>query len=103
MDRATSRTTSYKARGPPPPPLLALGDVVQKNGKRISAWAFEGNCDPAQLRCNEFQLEWPPRSGRRQRYPEIDRIAWFGLPQARRKLLPAQRALLDRLELALGL
>lgn len=80
------------------PPLLSLGEIVQKNGKRISAWAFEGNCDPAQLQCNEFELEWPPRSGRTQRYPEIDRVAWFGLPEARRKLLPAQCPLLDRLE-----
>lgn len=83
------------------PPLLALGDVVQASGKRLSAWAFEGDCDPRQLRCNEFELEWPPRSGRRQRYPEIDRVGWFGLAQARHKLLPAQCALLDRLEQAL--
>ena len=80
------------------PPLLSLGDVVQKSGKRVSAWAFEGECDPAQLRCNGFELEWPPGSGRTQRHPEIDRVAWFGLAEARRKLLPAQRAFLDRLE-----
>lgn len=84
------------------PPLLPLGDVVQKNGKRISAWAFEGECDPARLQCNEFELEWPPRSGRSQRYPEIDRVAWFALPEARLRLLPAQCAFLDRLEQALG-
>lgn len=84
------------------PPLLPLGDVVQKGGKRISAWAFEGECDPAQLQCNEFELEWPPRSGRMQRHPEIDRVAWFGVAEARRKLLPAQCALLDRLEQAIG-
>lgn len=80
------------------PPLLPLGDVVQGRGKRISAWAFEGECDPAQLKCNQFELEWPPRSGLTQRYPEIDRVAWFDLPQARRKLLPAQCPFLDRLE-----
>lgn len=80
------------------PPLLALGDVVQKSGKRISAWAFEGDCEPARLQCNEFELEWPPRSGRTRRYPEIDRVAWFGIAEARRKLLPAQCAFLDRLE-----
>lgn len=80
------------------PPLLSLGDVVQKSGKRVSAWAFEGECDPAQLRCTGFELEWPPGSGRTQRHPEIDRVAWFGLAEARRKLLPAQRAFLDRLE-----
>lgn len=80
------------------PPLLPLGDVVQKSGKRISAWAFEGECDPARLQCNEFELEWPPRSGRLQRYPEIDRVAWFALPEARLRLLPAQCPFLDRLE-----
>ena len=85
------------------PPLLPLGDVVQKSGKRLSAWAFEGECAPAQLRCNEFELEWPPRSGQRQRHPEIDRVAWFALPEARRRILPAQRAWLDRLERTLGL
>lgn len=84
------------------PPLLPLGEIVQKSGKRISAWAFEGECDPSQLRCNEFELEWPSRSGRMQRFPEIDRVAWFGAAEARRRLLPAQRAFLDRLEQTLA-
>ena len=83
------------------PPLLPLGEVVQKSGKRVSAWAFEGECEPGRLRCNEFELEWPPRSGRTQRHPEIDRVAWFGVAEARRKLVPAQCAFLDRLEQAL--
>lgn len=84
------------------PPLLPLGDIVQKSGKRLSAWAFEGEGDPAQLRCNTFELEWPPRSGQRQQFPEIDRVAWFTLADARGKLLPAQVELLDRLERALA-
>jgi predicted NUDIX family NTP pyrophosphohydrolase len=83
------------------PPFLPLGEVVQKSGKRISAWAFEGDCDPTRLRCNVFELEWPPRSGRRQSYPEVDRVEWFSLEDARRKIIPAQRPLLDRLEKAL--
>lgn len=83
------------------PPFVALGEITQKSGKRITAWAFAGDCDPAQLRCNTFELEWPPRSGRRQSYPEIDRIEWFALDAARRKIIPAQIALLDRLEQAL--
>ena len=83
------------------PPFVPLGEIVQKSGKRITAWAFAGDCDPGQLRCNTFELEWPPRSGRRQSYPEIDRAEWFGLDEARRKIIPAQRALLDRLEKAL--
>lgn len=78
-------------------PFMPLGEVVQKSGKRILAWAFEGDCDPGQLRCNSFEIEWPPRSGRRQLFPEIDRVGWFPLGEARRKINPAQAALLDRL------
>jgi len=83
------------------PPLLPLGEITQKSGKRITAWAFAGDCDPAQLSCNTFEMEWPPRSGRKQDFPEIDRIEWFTLDEARRKIIPAQRPLLDRLEQAL--
>jgi predicted NUDIX family NTP pyrophosphohydrolase len=78
-------------------PFIPLGAIVQKSGKRVTAWAFAGDCDPAQLRCNHFEVEWPPRSGRRQSYPEIDRIGWFLLNEARQKINPAQRVLLDRL------
>jgi predicted NUDIX family NTP pyrophosphohydrolase len=84
------------------PPFIELGEIVQKSGKRIAAWAFAGECEPSSLRCNTFEMEWPARSGRRQAYPEIDRAAWLELPQARRKINPAQRALLDRLETALA-
>jgi predicted NUDIX family NTP pyrophosphohydrolase len=84
------------------PPFIALGEVVQKSGKRIMAWAFAGDCEPSRLRCNSFEMEWPPRSGRRQSYPEIDRVAWLDLVQARRKINPAQRALLERLETAVA-
>lgn len=84
------------------PPLLPLGDIVQAGGKRISAWAFQGECDPAALRCNEFEMEWPPRSGQRRRFPEIDRVGWFSLQEARIKLLPAQCELLDRLQQAMA-
>lgn len=79
------------------PPFLPLGEIVQKSGKRIMAWAFAGDCDPAQLRCNTFDLEWPPRSGRRQSFPEIDRVEWVALDAAKRKINPAQCALLERL------
>jgi predicted NUDIX family NTP pyrophosphohydrolase len=84
----------------PVPPFLPLGEIVQKSGKRITAWAFAGDCDPARLVSNEFEIEWPPRSGRRQSYPEIDRVAWFGSDEARRKMNAAQGALLDRLAAA---
>jgi predicted NUDIX family NTP pyrophosphohydrolase len=83
------------------PPFLPLGEIVQKSGKRVTAWAVSGDGDPAQLRSNTFEMEWPPRSGRRQDFPEVDRIEWYGLEEARRKIIAAQRLLLDRLEQAL--
>jgi predicted NUDIX family NTP pyrophosphohydrolase len=86
----------------PAPPFIALGEIVQKSGKHIAAWGFAGDFDPDQLRCNTFEMEWPPHSGRRQSFPEIDRVDWFGLAQARAKLNPAQCALLDRLEAAIS-
>jgi predicted NUDIX family NTP pyrophosphohydrolase len=75
----------------------ALGTIRQRGGKLLHAWAFVGDCDPAAVRSNTFELEWPPRSGRMQRFPEVDRVAFFELPRARRKIMPAQRDLLDRL------
>ena len=95
---AAQREFTEETGFPVIPPLLALGEVTQKSGKRITAWAFAGDCDPAQLSCNTFEMEWPPRSGRHQDFPEIDRIEWFALDDARRKIIPAQRPLLDRLE-----
>ena len=86
----------------PVPPFIPLGEIVQKSGKHITAWAFAGDCDPGQLRCNSFEMEWPPRSGLRQSFPEIDRLGWFGLDEARRKLNPAQCVLLDQLEMTIG-
>lgn len=78
-------------------PLRSLGSIQQKGGKVVHAWAFEGDCDVSQLRCNTFELEWPPRSGKLQTFPEVDRFAFFDLETARVKLSPAQVALLDRL------
>ena len=98
---AARREFTEETGFPVAPPFFPLGDVVQKSGKRVSAWAVAGDCDPSQLRCNTFELEWPPRSGRRQSYPEIDRIEWFALDEARRRIIAAQRALVDRLEQAL--
>jgi predicted NUDIX family NTP pyrophosphohydrolase len=80
------------------PPFQLLGELRQKSGKRITAWAFEGNCDPAALKSNLFEVEWPPRSGRRQAFPEIDRLAWFSLEQARHKLIAGQAPFIDSLE-----
>ncbi|HEX9967254.1 MAG TPA: NUDIX domain-containing protein, partial [Solirubrobacterales bacterium] len=78
--------------------MLDLGEVKQKGGKVVRAWAAEADFDPATLRSNSFEMEWPPRSGRRQEFPEVDRAEWFGLEEARRRLLAAQSSFLDRLE-----
>jgi predicted NUDIX family NTP pyrophosphohydrolase len=85
--------------GAPPPdgPLLELGEVRQSGGKSVTVWAVEGEFDPATAVSNTFELEWPPRSGRMQTFPEIDRVAWFDIETARTKLIAAQAAFLDRL------
>jgi predicted NUDIX family NTP pyrophosphohydrolase len=82
----------------PAGPFLALGALRQRGGKRVTAWATSGDFDPAELRSAEFELEWPPRSGRRQRFPEVDRAAWFDLAEARRRILEGQTPFLDALE-----
>jgi predicted NUDIX family NTP pyrophosphohydrolase len=77
--------------------FMALGDLRQPSGKVVTAWAFEGDCDPENLRSNTFTMEWPPRSGRQIVAPEIDRGGWFSMAEARSRLLPGQRPFLDRL------
>jgi predicted NUDIX family NTP pyrophosphohydrolase len=76
---------------------LELGEIRQKNGKRVTAWAIEGDLDAASIVSNTFELEWPPRSGNLQSFPEVDRAAWFTLDTARTKILAAQTPFLDRL------
>jgi predicted NUDIX family NTP pyrophosphohydrolase len=80
-----------------PAALIELGSIRQKSGKLVHAWAAEADFDPAELASNSFELEWPPRSGERAEFPEVDRAEWFGPEQARRKILPAQEPLIDRL------
>jgi predicted NUDIX family NTP pyrophosphohydrolase len=77
--------------------LAALGKIKQRGGKVVTAWAAEGDLDPAAITSNTFELEWPPRSGRMREFPEVDSAQWFALPEARTKILPAQEELLDRL------
>jgi predicted NUDIX family NTP pyrophosphohydrolase len=77
--------------------FVALAPVRQPGGKVVHAWAVRGDWDPTALRSNTFEMEWPPRSGRRQSFPEVDRAAWFGMEAARRKLNPGQLGLLDQL------
>jgi len=81
---------------------LELGSIVQKGGKVVHGWALEGELDAAAARSNTFALEWPPRSGRTIEVPEIDRVAWFGLAEARRHIKSTQIPLLERLEAALN-
>jgi predicted NUDIX family NTP pyrophosphohydrolase len=79
---------------------LELGEIRQKSGKLVRAWALAGDLDPATVTSNTFPLEWPPRSGKIQQVPEVDRAEWFSLPDARERINPGQVALLDRLEQA---
>ena len=83
--------------------FLELGDLVSPGRKVVTAFALEGDFDPAALRSNTFELEWPPRSGRQKSFPEIDRAQWFSRGEARQKILSGQREFIDRLLTALGI
>ncbi|OGN80748.1 MAG: hypothetical protein A2X23_01760 [Chloroflexi bacterium GWC2_73_18] len=90
--------------GLPPPEHAAyrpLGEVRQKSGKLVLAWALEGDLDPATAVSNTFELEWPPGSGQQRAFPEIDRVAWFDPAEARRRIGEAQAAFVERLEVLL--
>lgn len=76
---------------------VGLGSVRQRGGKVVAAWAGPGDLDPARIRSSTFELEWPPRSGRRVAFPEVDRAAWFDLATARRRINPGQLPFIDRL------
>jgi predicted NUDIX family NTP pyrophosphohydrolase len=82
---------------PPGSDLLPLGSVKHKSGKTVSAWTFEGDCDPATVRSNTFLLEWPPRSGKTREFPEIDRAAFFTVEAAREKMHPTEFVFVTRL------
>ena len=78
--------------------LVPLGRIRQCGGKHVYGFALEGDLDVARISGNSFEIEWPPRSGRRQSFPEVDRAAWFSLDEARQKINAGQRPLIDRLE-----
>ncbi|MEA2216387.1 MAG: hypothetical protein QOK19_1948 [Solirubrobacteraceae bacterium] len=82
----------------PAGPAIELGEIRQSGGKLVRAWAVEGDFDPDALLSNTFELQWPPRSGRKAEFPEIDRVRWCDAATARRLLVKAQSALVDRLE-----
>ena len=83
-------------------PPLDLGEVRQKSGKRVRAWALPGDLDVADVHSNTFTMEWPPRSGQMREFPEVDRAEWFALAEARERINPAQAAFVDRLADAVG-
>jgi len=82
--------------------FLPLTPLKQPSGKLIFAWAVAGDCDPGAIRSNTFTLEWPPRSGRRQEFPEVDRAGWFTLSTAREKISQGQAGFLEELRQILG-
>ena len=83
--------TGFTAEGD----FLPLGEIRQAGGKLVSVWAVEGDCDPAALVSLPFEMEWPPRSGRRATFPEVDRGAWFTIPEARTYILASQQPALE--------
>lgn len=101
---AAARREFEEELGTPLPdgPVEDLGEIRQRGGKVVRAFAVAGDLDPSAIASNTFALEWPPRSGKRIEVPEIDRAEWFDLEQARQKLIPAQAELLDRLAQTVG-
>lgn len=96
LDAATREfyeETGFAAQGE----FVPLGQVRQSSGKVITAWALEGDCLPAAIRSNTFSIEWPPRSGQRQEFPEVDRADWFSMEDARTRIVKGQLGFLDRL------
>jgi predicted NUDIX family NTP pyrophosphohydrolase len=79
-----------------------LEPIKQPGGKVVQAWAIEANCDPAQVRSNVFTMEWPPKSGRTQQFPEVDRAEWFAVTESRKRIIAAQINFLDQLVSVLG-
>jgi predicted NUDIX family NTP pyrophosphohydrolase len=95
---AAARREFEEEMGKPSGELLSpLGEITQKGGKRVIAFAVEGDFDVTSLRSNTFEMEWPPRSGRKESFPEVDQAQWMTIAQARTKILPSQIELLQRL------
>lgn len=91
--REFQEETGFTASGT----FLELGAIKQAGGKTVTAWAFEGDCDPRQLKSNLCEIEWPPRSKRLVEIPEVDRGGWFSIPQAKQRILKSQQPLLETL------
>jgi predicted NUDIX family NTP pyrophosphohydrolase len=99
---AAQREFAEETGGVCTPPFIELGSIRQKSGKTVHAWGFAGNFDPAQLRSGTYQMEWPPGSGKTGTFPEVDRVEFFSIAEARRRILGAQGEFLDRLVDALA-
>ena len=97
LDAAHREFTEELGLPVPDGDLVALGDITQRNGKIVTVWAVEAELDPATISPGLFSLQWPPKSGRYQEFPEIDRVAWLGLDQARAWMITGQQDFLDRL------
>ncbi len=91
--REFQEETNFKATGE----VIPLTPRKQSSGKEIAAWAFEGDCDTSAVKSNTFTMEWPPRSGKQQEFPEVDRAGWFSIPTAKEKIIKGQTAFLDEL------
>ena len=98
LDACARREFEEELGFPAEGPLVALGRIRQKGGKYVEAFALEGELDAEAIVSNVFTVEWPPRSGQFRAYPEVDRAAWFDLPEARRRILPSQLPILDAFE-----
>ncbi len=96
--REVEEETGIKAEGK----FIGLAPVKQKGGKMVFAWALENDIDVSQIKSNEFEMEWPPRSGKKQSFPEIDKAEWFNIESAKQKIIEGQIPLLRELELKLN-
>ena|SRR5579862_6870785 len=96
--REFQEETGFVSKGP----FTELGGIRQPSGKTVTAWAFEGDCEPQDLKSNTCFVEWPPQSGHRIEIPEVDRGQWFSIEEARPRMFKGQAALLDRLLKAIG-
>ena len=91
--REFTEETGFACAGP----FIPLKAIKQKSGKTVHAWAFQGDCDPARVHSINFEMEWPPYSGQKRSFPEVDRAAFFHLAEAKRKIIPAQAAFISDL------
>lgn len=96
--REFAEETGFGAEGN----FVALAPITQAGGKVVHAWAVQGDLDPEKIKSNTFTLEWPPKSGQEQEFPEVDRAGWFGIEEAKEKINRAQVGLLTELEARLG-